>query len=153
MTKMYCYSSPLGFYKIVIAEQQLIEIAPCRKLTGTTSKEGLIIDVEKQLTEYFVGSRQQFELPFKLEGTIFQKTVWLELLKIPFGQTVSYGELAKKINKANAARAVGGACNKNKIAIIVPCHRVVGKNGGLVGYACGIEKKETLLSMEREKAV
>ena len=85
------------------------------------------------------------------KGTIFQRNVWSELLKINYGETVSYKEIAEKLGKPNACRAVGGANNKNPIAIIVPCHRVIGKNGNMVGYADGIEKKEFLLNLEKNK--
>jgi len=105
---------------------------------------------KKQLKEYFAGRRKKFELPLELDGTEFQKQVWKELLNIPFGKTASYGEIAKRIKNEKAVRAVGGANNKNKIAIIIPCHRVIGADGKLTGYAGGMWRKEWLLKHEAE---
>lgn len=102
----------------------------------------------KQLREYFKGERKKFTVTLVLEGTPFQKKVWRELQKIPYGQTATYGEIARRIGKPKAARAVGGACNKNKIPIIVPCHRVIGSGGSLVGFAGGLSLKSKLLQLE-----
>ena len=110
----------------------------------------LINNTRKQLDEYFAGNRKQFDIPIKLDGTDFQIKVWKELLKIPYGETCSYLDIAKCIGNPKASRAVGMANNKNKIIIIVPCHRVIGSNKKLVGYACGLEVKEKLLELERE---
>lgn len=104
---------------------------------------------EKQLEEYFLGKRKIFEVSFALEGTEFQKKVWNEVYKIPYGKTVSYREIAKKIGNEKAARAVGMAIGKNPVAIMVPCHRVIGSNGKMTGYAYGIEKKVRLLELEK----
>ncbi len=101
-----------------------------------------------QLTEYFAGKRKVFDLPLELKGTEFQKKVWQALREIPYGTTCSYGEIAAKIGNPKASRAVGGANNKNPIAIVVPCHRVIGANGSLVGYASGLRTKEALLKLE-----
>ncbi len=102
-----------------------------------------------QLKEYFDGTRKEFDIPYELVGTEFQKKVWKELLKIPYGETISYKELAIRIGNERAQRAVGGANNKNKLAIIVPCHRVIGSNGSLVGYASGVDVKKMLLELEK----
>ena len=110
----------------------------------------LINNTRKQLDEYFAGNRKQFDIPIKLDGTDFQIKVWKELLKIPYGETCSYLDIAKCIGNPKASRAVGMANNKNKIIIIVPCHRVIGSNKKLVGYACGLDVKEKLLELERE---
>ena len=110
----------------------------------------LIKNTKQQLDEYFAGNRKQFDIPIKLEGTDFQIKVWKELLKIPYGETCSYLDIAKCIGNPKASRAVGMANNKNKIIIIVPCHRVIGSNKKLVGYACGLDVKEKLLELERE---
>ena len=110
--------------------------------------EKVLLKAEKQLLEYFLGSRKTFDLEFEFFGTDFQKSVWNELLKIPFGKTKTYGEIAKAIGKPKAARAVGSACSKNPIAIIVPCHRVLGMNGKNTGFAWGTEIKEWLLGHE-----
>ncbi len=103
----------------------------------------------KQLDEYFNGKRRDFSLPLHIQGTKFQKKVWEALLDIPYGTTQSYAGIAEKIGHQNAFRAVGNANNKNKIAIIVPCHRVIGSDGGLTGYACGLWRKEWLLAHEK----
>ena len=109
----------------------------------------LIKNTKQQLDEYFAGKRKKFDIPIKLEGTDFQIKVWKELLKIPYGETCSYLDIAKRIGNPKASRAVGMANNKNKIIIIVPCHRVIGSNKKLVGYACGLDVKEKLLELEK----
>lgn len=107
-------------------------------------------EIQKQLTEYEKGIRKEFELPLHLRGTEFQKQVWNALLEIPYGETRSYQEIAVRIGKPKALRAVGGACNRNPIGIVVPCHRVIGKNGSLTGYAGGLSYKELLLKHEKD---
>jgi methylated-DNA-[protein]-cysteine S-methyltransferase len=107
-------------------------------------------EVRKQLQAYFVGKLQRFDVPLAGEGTAFQKTVWRALLDIPFGVTQTYGELAKQLGNANASRAVGLANGRNPIGIIVPCHRVIGANGTLTGYAGGLERKQWLLAHEQK---
>lgn len=109
----------------------------------------LIKEGQKQLEEYFKRKRKAFDLPLKLEGTDFQKRVWEALLTIPYGEVCSYQDIARKVGNIKAVRAVGGANNKNPIAIIVPCHRVIGKDGSLVGYGGGLQVKEFLLSLEK----
>ncbi len=104
--------------------------------------------VKAQLLEYFQGQRKTFDLPLMPDGTAFQKQVWTELLKIPYGETRTYSDIAIAIGRPNASRAVGNAINKNPIAIIIPCHRVIGKDGNLRGYAGGLELKEMLLRLE-----
>jgi methylated-DNA-[protein]-cysteine S-methyltransferase len=106
-------------------------------------------DVIEQLAAYFAGDLKTFDLPLALRGTPFQRTVWAALREIPYGETVSYGELANHIGRPGAARAVGLANGKNPIGIIVPCHRVVGAGGDLTGYGGGIERKQHLLAFER----
>ncbi len=103
-----------------------------------------------QLSDYFAGTSQAFTVPLKPSGTEFQMMVWAELLNIPFGKTISYGELARRIDNPKASRAVGLANGQNPISIIVPCHRVIGANGKLTGYGGGIPRKEFLLKLERE---
>jgi methylated-DNA-[protein]-cysteine S-methyltransferase len=106
-------------------------------------------EVARQIEEFFAGKRQAFDFPLAPKGTEFQKRVWAELLKIPFGETISYGELARRIGNPAASRAVGRANATNPIALIVPCHRVIGTNGKLTGYGGGIELKDKLLAWER----
>lgn len=105
--------------------------------------------VISQLDEYFAGKRKSFDLPVKIEGTDFQKRVWLNLSKIPYGETVSYKQLAEMSGNPKASRAVGMANNKNPVAIVVPCHRVIGSNGNLTGYAGGLTLKKELLELEK----
>lgn len=104
---------------------------------------------EQQLLEYLDGKRRKFNVPISFDGTPFQKTCWNELLKIEYGRTVSYLDIAQAINNPKAARAVGQAIHNNPIAILVPCHRVIGKNKKLVGYAYGLIMKQKLLKIER----
>jgi methylated-DNA-[protein]-cysteine S-methyltransferase len=106
-------------------------------------------EVARQVEDFFAGKRRAFDLPLAPEGSDFQKRVWMELVRIPFGETMSYGELARRVGRPGAARAVGRANATNPIALIVPCHRVIGSNGKLTGYAGGLELKEKLLAWER----
>lgn len=116
---------------------------------GSGDNSRLFIAVKTQLEEYFCGKRREFDIPIRLNGTEFQKAVWNALLTVPYGKTASYKDIAAMIGKPKAARAVGGANNKNPIIIIVPCHRVVGADGSLTGYACGTDIKHTLLNIEK----
>jgi methylated-DNA-[protein]-cysteine S-methyltransferase len=106
-------------------------------------------DVQAQLREYFAGERVAFETPLALQGTPFELQVWRALTDIPYGETVSYGEIARRIGQPSAARAVGLANGRNPIAVIVPCHRVIGANGTLTGYGGGLERKRLLLELEQ----
>lgn len=108
----------------------------------------LLLKAKKELEEYFEGKRKEFDLPLEQEGTEFQKKVWNALEKIPYGETRTYKEVAKIVGNEKACRAVGMANNKNNIPIIIPCHRVVGSNGKLVGYALGLNMKKYLLDLE-----
>ena len=110
----------------------------------------LLEKAERQLTEYFEGRRKSFDLPLELKGTDFQVKVWKALEKIPYGETKSYQEIAEEIGSPKAFRAVGNANNKNPVSIIIPCHRVIGKSGKLVGYGGGLDKKEYLLHLEEQ---
>ena len=103
----------------------------------------------RQLTEYFDGKRREFDLPIAAHGTPFQSRVWAQLQKIPDGETLSYGQLAKRIRQPGAARAVGHANNRNPVSIVIPCHRVIGADGSLTGYGGGMERKQWLLEHER----
>lgn len=108
----------------------------------------ILQEAEEQLIEYFKGKRKTFSIPLDMQGTEFQKLVWKALLTIPFGETRSYGQLAKQIRKPSASRAVGAANGRNPISILVPCHRVIGASGKLTGFAGGLENKSILLSLE-----
>jgi methylated-DNA-[protein]-cysteine S-methyltransferase len=105
-------------------------------------------DARTQLGEYFEGRRTSFDIPLALNGTPFQRRVWEALLEIPYGETTSYGELARRLGSPRAMRAVGLANGRNPIAVIVPCHRVIGANGALTGYGGGLERKRLLLELE-----
>jgi len=107
--------------------------------------------VTKEIREYLAGEREAFSAVIEPEGTPFQKKVWVSLMNIPYGETRSYGEIAAMVGNPKAGRAVGMACNRNPIAIIVPCHRVVGSGGSLTGYAGGLTRKEFLLALEQKK--
>lgn len=134
---------------LVATETHLINIQftqPQKALLQTTE---LLSMATIQLDEYFQGKRTTFSLPFKLTGTPFQLAVWKELQNIPYGKTTSYKEIAQKINKPKAYRAVGMANNKNPLPIIIPCHRVIGSNGKLIGYAGGLKLKNYLLKLEK----
>ncbi len=109
---------------------------------------GILQDASLQLHEYFAGRRRQFDIPLHLLGTPFQMKVWNALLEIPLGSTVSYGELAGRIKRKEAVRAVGAAVGRNPVSVIVPCHRVIGSGGSLTGYAGGLERKRALLDLE-----
>ena len=113
---------------------------------------GAFADVRRQLAEYFGGDRTAFDLPLAVAGTPFQREVWQGLRDIRYGETVSYGELARRIGRPSAVRAVGLANGRNPIAVIVPCHRVIGSDGSLTGYGGGLEAKRRLLELERSPA-
>jgi methylated-DNA-[protein]-cysteine S-methyltransferase len=108
----------------------------------------VLLETETQLRDYFAGVRTQFDLPLEMKGTDFQKQVWAQLLAIPFGETRTYGEIARAIGSPNAVRAVGGANGRNPLSIVAPCHRVIGGNGTLTGFAGGLEAKRYLLAHE-----
>jgi methylated-DNA-[protein]-cysteine S-methyltransferase len=114
------------------------------------NSDAALVAAAEQLAEYFAGERQAFDVPLRLVGTAFQQRVWRELVKIPFGTTIAYAELARRVGRPTASRAVGHANGRNPISIIIPCHRVVGADGTLTGYAGGLEKKQWLLDFERQ---
>lgn len=142
------YQSPLGFIEITGTEKGILTLDFLEEVPKVEQADFCLGEALIQLDEYFQGKRKEFTLPLLLEGTEFQKIVWQELQRIPYGETKSYGEVAKAIGKQKAARAVGNANNKNKLAIFIPCHRVVGSNGSLTGYASGLWRKEWLLRHE-----
>lgn len=122
---------------------------------GWQRNDALFANARAQLIEYFAGKRQEFSLPIDrdaLAGTTFQRRVWLALEEIPYGVTISYGELARRIEQPAAVRAVGLANGRNPLSIIVPCHRVIGANGTLTGYGGGLERKRWLLKLEQSRA-
>lgn len=149
--------SPVGLLRLVAEEKALVAILWEKEKAGRVmlpeqvkdNKHPVLLETMKQLDEYFAGERKKFDLPLKPIGTEFQKKVWSALRKIPFGVTKSYGELAMEIGSPKASRAVGAANGRNPISIVVPCHRVIGANGKLTGFAGGLDVKEVLLSREK----
>ena len=119
---------------------------------GWERDDALLELARRQLTEYFAGERTDFDLPLRPEGAPFQVRVWDALRRIPYGETASYGEIARELGHPTAARAVGAANGRNPIAIVVPCHRVIGASGSLTGYAGGLECKRALLDLEAGRA-
>ena len=139
-----------GVIKIVCSDEHVLSVSFSDTAKENDKGSKVLDEALKQMNEYFSGKRKTFDLPLYFEGTEFQKSVWNELRKIPYGITVSYKDIAEGINNEKAVRAVGNANNKNKIMIIVQCHRVIGKNGKLVGFAGGLDKKEFLLEHEKK---
>ena len=148
--------SPVGILKLVATKNALVAVLwenenPKRVRLAELIEQvdhPTLLATQKQLSEYFAGTRQRFDLPLDFEGTEFQKRVWQALLDIPFGETRSYRDIAEQVGNIKAVRAVGAANGKNPISIIAPCHRVVGVNGKLVGFAGGLNNKEILLRLE-----
>lgn len=140
------YHSPIGNITIKATNNAVtnITLSDCEIENRNSITEKAVLE----LSEYFSDKRTKFTFPINPIGTNFQNKVWNELLKIPFGETVSYGDIAEKIGGKRFARAVGGAVNKNPILIAIPCHRVIGKNGSLTGFACGLLVKKHLLNIE-----
>ena len=124
------------------------EIKELSAATKLRSDDPYLFGIFNQLKEYFAGTRKKFDVPLDVEGTEFQKRVWKELQKIPYGKTISYKTLSEKLGDVKSIRAVGTANGKNPIAIIIPCHRVIGADGKLIGYAGGLDIKEKLLHLE-----
>ncbi|MDW6019478.1 methylated-DNA--[protein]-cysteine S-methyltransferase [Vibrio plantisponsor] len=151
------YKSPHGQMTIQANDTGLlgvwfeIQTTQPQELGAYSDDHAILNQAKIQLEEYFSGRRTQFDLPLAAKGTDFQQSVWQALCKIPYGETWSYQQLADEIGNPNAVRAVGLANGKNPISVIVPCHRVIGKNGKLTGYAGGVETKEKLLQLERSK--
>jgi methylated-DNA-[protein]-cysteine S-methyltransferase len=149
LMKQYLYQSEMGPLYLTATPQGLSGLFwEKRPITLEKSADEFFKRVMAELEEYFNGLRVTFSIPLDLQGTDFQKKVWSELMKIPYGETRSYKEVAKKLNIENASRAVGTANGRNPICIIVPCHRVINSNGGLGGYSGGIDKKILLLENE-----
>lgn len=168
MHKFITLPSPVGELMLVSEAGCLIAVlwpedhAPSRSETRTRVRlnkpiedatDPILIETKRQLNEYFAGTRQTFTLPIRMRGTEFQQSVWETLRTIPFGTTATYAAIAQRIERPRAVRAVGAANSKNPISIIVPCHRVVGSNGTLTGFAGGIETKRQLLQWEADRIV
>ncbi|PKH21004.1 glycosyltransferase [Enterobacterales bacterium CwR94] len=149
--------SPVGVLTLIANDTALVGVLWENELVGRVTlmpqqqkdDHPILVNAERQLGEYFVGERQCFELPLTFIGTPFQQSVWAELVKIPFGETRSYRDIAEQIGNPKAVRAVGAANGKNPISIIAPCHRVIGSNGKLTGFAGGLDNKSRLLTLEQ----
>ena len=152
--------SPVGELKLVASDQGLAAILwenddPKRVRLGELTEDSrhpILLETERQLGEYFAGRRTAFTVKLAMVGTAFQKKVWEALLAIPFGETRSYGDLARQIGNPKASRAAGAANGKNPVSIITPCHRAIGSNGALTGFAGGLEAKQYLLTLESRRA-
>lgn len=150
-------ASPVGELELVASDRGLAAILwqdddPLRVRLGPLVEDPthpVLIETERQLAAYFAGELTTFTVPLDFQGTAFQKSVWQALLTIPFGETRSYGEIARQIGRPAAVRAVGAANGRNPISIIAPCHRVIGSGGALTGFAGGLVAKERLLGLER----
>ncbi len=149
-------NSPIGAIYLAASEEGLnyiywnrLKIPMVSEKNANSAAAKILTKTEKQLGEYFAGKRTQFDLPINVDGTEFQKRVWKQLSQIPFGKTVSYKDIAIKLNASGASRAVGTANGRNPISIVVPCHRVISSDGTLGGYAGGLPAKVKLLTLEK----
>ena len=148
MVRYALYPSPFGTLQIGYEDEKVVSVsssASCETHDPSPVSEF----ANAQLQEYFLGKRYSFDFPMAPAGTPFQLSVWNQLLQIPYGQTRTYGQIAAAIGKPGAARAVGMACNRNPLWIVIPCHRVIGANHTLTGYAGGLDKKRALLTLEQ----
>lgn len=159
MENSYSFQSPIGFLTICEQDNQLTRLYLDNQDMGILQSRNFeyhsdfLHEVYHQLNEYFAGKRKIFDLPVDSKGTAFQKAVWRELQKIPYGETRSYEDIAVAIGNKKAVRAIGQANGRNPIMIVVPCHRVIRKNGDISGFACGVEAKRYLLNLERENSI
>lgn len=151
MKRQIKVDTPLGLLYVVFYGTAVVGISFTEdfNIEVTHLETSIDYDVAKQLSDYFEGKRTYFDFAVELIGSKFQQVVWLELMKIPYGTVTTYGEIARRIGKPLASRAVGMACNRNPLLLVVPCHRVVGANGKLVGFACGMNIKKYLLDLEK----
>ena len=146
------YQSPIGVVEIVGTREHIVAVNFVDQArTADDDLPACIQECVNQIDEYFKGNLKKFSLELQMQGTDFQKTVWRQLTKVAYGQTASYGEIAAAIGNPAASRAVGRANGKNPIAIIVPCHRIIGTDGSLTGYGGGLWRKEWLLRHERDR--
>ncbi len=156
MTAISYFLSPVGYLRFEAdndgLQSLLLNSPPADELAVVPPSHPILVLAHQQLQEYFSGSRHDFTVPLSMNGTEFQLAAWLALQMIPYGKTVSYKAIAEQIGRPKAMRAVGMANNRNPIAIIVPCHRVIGANGQLVGYGGGLDMKQWLLTHEQQHA-
>lgn len=150
---MFCVAQfPTFSIRVTERDDALVSIDIVPPEPVSVSLSPLAREAGRQLRDYFMGSRRSFELALHAEGTAFQRAVWHAMAAIPYGQTRSYGQLAHAVGKPGASRAVGGACGRNPLPIVVPCHRVITSSGQLGGYSGGINIKQALLDLERPRA-
>jgi methylated-DNA-[protein]-cysteine S-methyltransferase len=142
------YDSPIGLIEIAGTSTAVIALNFVEERCREVASHSLVAEAVRQIDEYFDGKRREFEIEIALEGTDFQQQVWRQLVTVPFGCVASYQDIAKGVGRPTAVRAVGAANGRNPIAIMVPCHRIIGKNGHLVGYGSGLWRKEWLLKHE-----
>ena len=152
MVKYSYFKSEIGIIKIGVSGEAVCEIGIADCL-GESAPSALADRAFKEISEYLDGKRKAFDFPFAPKGTDFQKKVWSALREIPYGKTKTYGEIAAYIENPQAARAVGNACNKNPLLIAVPCHRILGADGSLTGFAAGTQTKRYLLELERKNSI
>lgn len=155
MSDSYSFKCPVGVLKVCEENNRItglsllgkdMVLAPSKNAVGHSD---LLFEAYKQLNEYFAGNRVSFDLPLQCTGTVFQQKVWEQLQKIPYGETRSYEDIAIAVGNKKAVRAVGQANNRNPVLILVPCHRVIHKNGDISGFGCGMEVKKYLLDLEK----
>lgn len=155
MKNIQYLESPIGRLGLIGDENYLVEILFEEELNTRNlelykeENQHILQKAKEQLTEYFAGDRTRFTVPLQQEGTAFQQRVWNALIKVKYGTSATYKDIAEEVGSPKGARAVGMANNKNKIPIIIPCHRIVGSSGKMIGYAGGLEKKEILLALEK----
>ena len=149
----YTFSSPIGIVRLTEEQGAITHITLTDHCDTSSSPSPLMREAERQIMEYLNGTRHQMDFAIRMEGTPFQLRVWQALQQIPYGSTRSYGELSALLGKPGASRAVGMACNKNPLLLIVPCHRVIGANGKLTGFACGLDVKRYLLLLEKRSSI
>ena len=142
------FDSPIGRLLLSTKDGRLCEIRRVEYGEAKHADDPILDEVQKQLDEYFSGRRMAFSLPLEIEGTAFERAVWQQLVQIPFGSVMTYGQLAAKLGMPKAARAVGRACSRNPLLIVVPCHRVIAGTGKLTGFAAGMQAKRVLLEKE-----
>ena len=146
----HAFNTPIGAVRLTEEGGSIIRIELTDAAAPSSAPTPLLREAEHQITEFLQGDRRQLDFPIRMVGTPFQQRVWRALLQIPYGTTRTYGEIATAIGNPRASRAVGMACNKNPLLLIVPCHRVVGANGNLTGFAYGTDAKRWLLELEIE---
>ncbi|CAH0345324.1 methylated-DNA--[protein]-cysteine S-methyltransferase [Bacillus sp. CECT 9360] len=148
MTYTTYYESPIGSLEIKGTEEAITSILFSENCNAVKDDTPILRECYNQIDEYFKGLRKEFTFKYMTNGTAFQNKVWAELARVPYGETVSYKEIATSIENAKAIRAVGATNGRNRLMIVIPCHRIIGSNGGLTGYAGGLWRKEWLLQHE-----